>query len=274
MPASTSQFSIRSLASGGTTIEDLRRQVFDASSSINLILLRCDQQPPTFPAICPNCEAPSTQSLTIKRSFIFLIYSDGDSPNDSLSVVDTYTIPICSNCLQQHKTQQLPLSHFLPLKRILSGSQGFAGLVVIAISGLFFKEALNHLRLFPFVLGCFPLLIGLGLIRPVWRKSQHMTIPQPTPTDLAVDFTPALSLDYEPNWRSFYFRSQLYAAHFRQANNSELWDPKSHEAKSAAAQRRKATNRSSWIVGAVLLAILAALIWFEGPVSFFTSLFD
>ncbi|MCX6613956.1 MAG: hypothetical protein NTW74_24315, partial [Acidobacteria bacterium] len=258
----------------GTSIDDLRRQIFDASTSTQIILLRCDRKPPTFPAVCPNCEAVASGTFTIERPFILLVYGDDDTPNDSLPVVDSYSVPVCKNCLQQHRTQQLPLSPFLPLKRVLSGPQGFAGLVVIAISGLFFKEALIHLRLVPFVLGCFPLFIGLGLIRPVWRKSQFMTIPQPTPTDLAVDFTPCLSLDYEPNWRAFHFRSHSYATLFRQANNSELWDPKSPEAISAAAQRRTATNRSAWAAGAIVLAIIAALIWYEGPVAFFSSLFD
>ena len=91
---------------------------------------------------------------------------------------------------------------------------------------------------------------------------------------MAVDFTPVLSLDYEPHWRAFLFRSPRYAALFRQINGPELWDPKSNQAKSAAAQRRKESNRSTWITGAIMLAIMAALIWYEGPAEFFSSLFD
>lgn len=267
-------FSIRALATGGIGIEELRREIFNAAKLTNIILLRGDRQAPHFPTICPNCEAPATTTLTIERPFIYWIHSNSDTPNSTLPIIDSYKIPFCGNCLNQHQSLQVRPSQLTPIRRIFSDSQGFGGLVVMGVSGLFFKEALIHLRLFPFFLGCFPLLIGFSLIRPVWRKSKYLAIPQPTPVDLAIDFTPSLSLEYEPHWRAFQFRSQLYAAHFREANSSELWNPKCHEANSAAAQRHSESNRSTWIVGAIVLSIIAGLIWYEGPIAFFSGLFD
>ncbi len=273
IPSETS-FSIRSAAKASLTLEQLRSELFRAPQSSNLLFVRSDRKRPVFPALCPNCESPANTSIAVERIFILWLRSDDDTPNDTLPLVDSFTVPFCQNCKNLYNTQQKPPDAFTPLRRILSDPKGFAGLVVIAIACLFFKDALSSLRLFPFVLGCFPVAIGFSLILPVWKKSRHMSLPQPTPVDLAIDFTPALSLEYEPDWRAFQFRSQIYAAHFHSANSTEVWNPKSAEAKFAAKQRRKDSTRSSWIFGLIALALVLYFIWQEGPMAFLNGIFN
>lgn len=198
--------------------------------------------------------------LRLERTFIFYVHGEGDSSSHTIPCIDWFEVPFCEACAQLDASQRVPPSPWTPLLRIVSEGQGFAGLVVIAISGLFFSEALKRLALVPLVMGCFPLLIGLGLIRPIWRRSQYMSLPRPSEVGLAFDFTPLLSLDHEPAWRAFYFRSPLYAAQFGQLNAAQIWDPQGPAAEAAAVQRKQDDKRGTWFAAAIVAALVLWLI--------------
>ena len=254
-------FSIRSLADAGTTLEALRQAVMQAPAGTNLILLQDGTV--HFPAVCPNCGQPAAATLRIERGFLFHVQSGDDTPNDSAQSVDEYDVPFCDACLERQRSEQVPLSAWTPVRRILSEAEGLAGVAVMGIALMFFTAAVQTLSLFPLVLGCFPFGIGFWLARSTWNKSRHMSVPKPTGVDLAVDFTPLIALAFEPAWRAFHFRSQRYAELFRQANLVGLWNPRSVEAQSAAAKRNKDSFRMNLIVGTVVAAVLLWSLWSE-----------
>lgn len=256
-------FSIRALANGGTTHDDLRNAVLGAAQEANLVLLRYDDGALNFPPSCPNCGQRADSKLILVRPFLIYVYSTGDSGNYTEPSIDVLEVPFCAACAGRQRSEQVAPDSWMPIKRIFSESEGFAGLVVIAISGLFFSTALTRLSLVPLFMGCFPLMIGIWMIRPVWKKSQYMSLPQPTNIDLAFDFTPNLGQAHEPAWRAFQLRSHEYAEQFRSMNSRLLWSEHSPQATSAAALRAKdraKSNLLAWIFGGV---ILLWFIWSE-----------
>ena len=264
-------FDLRALAKGGTTLEQLRAAIVNAAPDANLILLQTANDHLHFPPLCPNCEKPAASKLKIERVFLLYVYKSDDSPNETVPVINTLEVPFCNECQQQQRAQQVRPGPWTPLKRIVSESEGFAGMVVIAISFLFLSAALKSFTLTPLLLAFLPLSVGYFLLRPVWKKSKHMSLPKPTAVDLAFDFTPCLSLEFEPAWRAFQFRSQSYAEAFRQANSHQLWNPLSSAAKSAAKKRNQVSSKSAWIIGSILLACVLYLIWRDGLVQFLSD---
>ena len=261
MNAEAPVFAIRPLANAGTTLYQLRRAVLDAPPTANLVLLRLSDSAVHFPPVCPNCEQPAASTLRVERAFLIHVQNDDDTPNDTLQCIDACDVPFCEVCLRQHRAQLTPASPWTPLRRILSHANGFAGVVVMGIALLFLNSALKRLSLFPLLLATLPLTIGFWLLRSAWLRSRHMSVSQPTSVDLAFDFTPSLSLPFEPQWRAFQFRSAHYATLFRQANIAELWNPKSMEAQSAAAQRQQHSSKSTLVIGVVLGLFLLWTIW-------------
>jgi hypothetical protein len=263
MSQATRSFSIRALASGGTTIEDLRNAVLAAAPEANLVLLRYKEGKLRFPPSCPNCGQVANSRLKIERPFLIYVYNSGDSGNYTEPSIDVLEVPFCATCVRRQDTEQVAPGPWTPVKRIFSEAEGFAGLAVIGISGLFFSSALRTVSLFPLLLGCLPLMIGIWLIRPVWKKSHYMSLPQPTNIDMAVDFTPTLGMAHEPGWRAFQFRSGEYAEQFQAANARLLWSPHSEEARSAAELRQKdqaKSNLIAWVFGG---AVLLWILWVE-----------
>ena len=264
MTKAAEPFAIRALANGGTTLEHLRKAVFEAPPEANLILLRLQDGTVRFPPVCPNCEQPAASTLRIQRAFLFHVQSGDDTPNETVPSIDAFDVPFCDACLHRQRSEQSAPSYWTPLLRILSEAEGFAGLVVIAIAFLFLASAFKRLSVFPLVLASLPLTVGFWLLRSTWNKSRHMSLPKPTSVDLAVDFTPLIALPFEPVWRAFQFRSQPYADLFRQANRPHLWSQHSLEAQSADAKRRRDSSRTNLIIGAIVVAILLWSLWREG----------
>lgn len=254
-------FTIRPLAGGGTTQAQLRRAVLAAAQNPTLVLTELQAVGVHFPPVCPNCGQPATTPLRIERAFLIHVPSDDDTPNDTLQSIDRFDIPFCDACVHQHLAQRVSPSPWTPLKRVLSGANGFAGLFVMGIALLFLRAALERLSWVPLALAALPLAIGFWLIRTTWNKSRHLSVAQPTDVDLAVDFTPPLALEFEPSWRAFLFRSPLYAQMFSRQNLNTLWNPNSMEAQTAAVQRRQRSSKSNWIVGIVLAIGLLWAIW-------------
>ncbi len=217
--------------------------------------------PVQFPSVCPNCHSPAVRALRLERTFTIYDPSGDDTPNSTVHSIDAFDVPFCDSCIHRQFSQRTGHSPWLPLRRILSEANGFAGLVVLAISGLFFQAALQEWRIAPVLLGCLPLATAYWLISTTWRNSQHMAIPTPTAVESAIDFTPVLSLSYEPAWRAFQFRSPVYANLFREANRDRLWNPASPGARSSARLRERESTRTNLIVGAIvaLVSILMAL---------------
>ena len=263
MSHATSPFSIRALASGGTTHDDLRRAVLTAAPEVNLVLLRYEEGKPHFPLSCPNCGQMANSRLKIERPFLIHVYNSGDSGNYTEPSIDVLEVPFCATCVRLQCAEQAAPGPWTPVKRICSEAEGLAGLVVIGISCLFFSSALGSLSLFPLLLGCFPLIIGIWLIRPVWKNSYYMSLPQPTNIDMAFDFSPNLGLAHEPGWRAFQIRSGEYAKQFRSANARELWSPHSDEATSAANLREKEQKKSKLIAWVIGVALLLWILWVE-----------
>ena len=261
MPPPSVPFAIRPLASGGTTVGQLRQAVRRAPADANLVLLQSMDRAPRFPPICPNCHQLTAATLHIERAFLFHVQSGDDTPNDTLQSIDAFDVPFCDACLRQHRAEQRPPSPWTPLRRVFSEANGFAGIVVIAIAGLFLRAAIEHLSLVPLLLACLPLTIGFWLLRATWKRSRHMSLPQPTSVDLAVDFTPSLARPFEPAWRAFLFRSPHYADLFRRANERDIWNPDGAEAQSAAVLRRQKSVMPALVIGAVLAAFLLWSLW-------------
>ena len=204
-------FSIRALASGGTTHDALRNAVLAAPPEANLVLLRSDPGTLHFPPACPNCGQLANSKLMLERPFLIYVYNSGDSGNYTEPSIDVLVVPFCASCVQRHGEERVAPSPWTPLKRVLSEAEGLAGLVVFGISALFFSSALGSLNIVPLLMGCFPLMIGIWLIRPVWKNSHYMSLPPSTFIEMAVDFTPDLGLAYETGWRAFQLRSGHYA---------------------------------------------------------------
>ena len=263
MSQATRPFSIRALASGGTTHDALRNAVLAAKPEANLVLLRFKAGNPRFPPSCPNCGQVANSRLKIERPFLIHVYKSGDSGNYTEPSIDVLEVPFCAACVGLQCSAQTAPGPWTPVKRIFSEAEGCAGLVVVGISGLFFSSAVQSLSIFPLLLGCLPLMIGIWLIRPVWKNSYYMSLPQPTNIDMAIDFTPNLGLAHEAGWRAFQIRSGEYAEQFRSANARQLWSPHSVEARSAAELRAKDRTKSkliAWVIGA---ALLLWILWVE-----------
>ena len=256
-------FSIRSLAGGGTTLEALRTAVIHAPPESNLVFVRTQGDAIRFPSACPNCGLPASSTMRIERAFLFHVEHDSETPNETVQAIDAFDVPFCGACLDRQQAERRAPSPWMPLRRILSHSEGFAGLVVIAIAMMFVSAAVRERRVFPLVLGSLPLAIGFWLLRGTWKRSRHMSLAKPTSVDLAVDFTPSIALPFEPYWRAFHFRAPQYAALFRQVNAGKLWDPRSPEARDAAAKRRRESSRTNLIVGAIVVAVLLWTLWQE-----------
>lgn len=256
-------FSVRTLAASTPTISHARHAVYQASPEANLVLWKTAPQPPTFPPLCPHCNHRADASLTLQRYFPIYEPSGDDSPNTTHRHIEQFVVPFCQTCVEQHRAEQRPLSPFLPIMRILSSGEGLGGLAVLVVAGLFFTSAIERLSLFPIFLGCLPLAIGFWLIRNVWNQTRYAAVPEPTPTALAVDFTPDLSDAFEPSWRAFQFRSAFYADAFRQANTGQLWFADSPEAKEAAAKRRRGSQKQTWFIWLFLAAVALYWLWDE-----------
>lgn len=214
-----------------------------------------------FPPSCPNCGSPANRPVRIERSFEIYFAYDDDTPNRTERHVDEFSPLFCESCAHNRKSQMLPLSPLIPIRRILSEAEGFAGVVVIAVGCMLIPSILDGRSLFPLGLACLPWATGFSLVRPVWKRSRHMTVPKPTEIDLSFDFTPPLSLPHEPPWRAFQLRLPSYAAQFEQANADQLWDPQGDEAQSARAQRRAERSKSNIIVGVIVVALLLWALW-------------
>ncbi len=271
MDQAAAPFDLRALAKSNITIEQLRSAIRKAPPEANLVLLQSQDETLRFPPVCPNCGKPATSTLHIERVFLFYVYRGSDSKNETVPTINTLEVPFCNDCQQQHRAQQVEPSPWTPLLRIVSEAEGFAGIFVIAISFLFLQAAIRQFSLTPLLIASLPLSVGYFLIRPVWQKSRHLSLPKPTNIDLAIDFTPFVSLEFEPAWRAFQFRSQSYAEAFRLANNDQQWNPRGPEAKSASKKRKRTSNKSMWIIGAILLAFLVYAIWDEGLVNFLSD---
>ncbi len=244
-------------------MEQLRAAVMQASRPANVVLLRTPDGTVHFPPVCPNCEQPAASTLRIERAFLFHVQSADDTPNDTVQSIDAFDVPFCDACVNQHRSQQRPPSSWTPLRRIFSEAEGFAGLVVMAIAFMFVASGLKSLSLVAFLLAILPFSIGFWLLRSTWTKSRYLGLAEATRVDLAVDFTPFISLEFEPAWRAFQFRSQLYAILFRQANVQQLWSPRSAEARLVDDKRQGHAFRSNLVIGAVVLAIFCWSLWQE-----------
>jgi hypothetical protein len=256
-------FTIRSMANGGTTLEDLRRAVFEAAPEANIVLLRSQDGTVRFPPVCPSCGEPAASTLQIQRAFLFHVQSGDDTPNHQVASIDVVGVPFCNDCLNRQLSLRRVPSPWTPVGRIFSEAEGFAGLVVITVAGLFVASALTNLKATPLVLSILPLIVGCWLLRSTWNKSRHMSLPAPTQVDLAVDFTPFIALPHEPAWRAFQFRSQTYADLFREANLPYLWNQHNPMAKSAAAKRDRDSSRTNLFVGTIVVAVLLWSLWRE-----------
>lgn len=254
---------IRDLANGGTTLEMLRRAIYQTPPEANLVLIQSLPPAIRFPPFCANCGQPAASTLRIERAFLLHVDSGSDTPNETVQCINEFQVPFCTACLAQQSAQQVPPNPWTPVWRILHDGQGLGGLIVLAVGLFFFKEAARKLSLVLLVFSALPLSTAYWLLRTVWTRSAHMSVPKPTQLDMAVDFTPFLSLDYEPAWLAFQFRSPEYAARFKEANAGMLWNPNSTVAKAAAAQRHRESTRNTWIVGTIVALILLWALWDE-----------
>lgn len=251
---------LRRMAVEGCRPSEVRRALRAVQSDPRVVLL---YGIPVFPKICPNCGRMAAITLRMERSFLILSDDDSDTEESRYPVLEHFDVPFCESCLAERQRGQIALSPWVPVRRLFSKPNGFAGLVVIAISGMFFKDALFEFRLFPLLLGMLPLSIGIWLIRPVWKNSYYMTVAKPTKVELALDFTPSLGLAHEPGWRAFVFESASYAEQFRNLNEAQLWNTHSPAAARAAALRRRDSNKTNWIVGVIVAAVLLWTVWSE-----------
>jgi hypothetical protein len=261
MNAPAESFKIRAMAQGGTTLENLRRIVAEAPAETNLVLLRAQSDAVRFPPFCPNCDAPASAPLRIERAFRLYVPQPEDAPNQTRLSIDRFDIPFCGACLDRHRSTHTSPPPWTPLVRLLSEGEGLGGAVVIGIGVWFVLTGLGRMSLVPILMGCFPLLVGLWLLRGTWKRSRHMSVPKPTEVDAAVDFSPVLSLPFEPPWRAFQFRSARYAARFREANTAELWTPTGAEAQAASTARSRQSFKTNLVVGAIVVAILLWTLW-------------
>src|SRR4051812_5682499 len=133
---------IRRMAFAGTTMEELRRAVVSAPQHENVVPVRADTGPLRFPVVCPNCGQAAGVLVRVERAFLFLVHSYDDSPNSTEQSIDTFHVPFCPPCARKQGQQQRPPNGLLPLRRVLSRAEGFAGLVVLAIGGMFIPDIL------------------------------------------------------------------------------------------------------------------------------------
>lgn len=233
-------FAIRSLANHGTELERLRHAILQAPAHSNMVLLL--QRGPEsvhFPFVCVCCEQPASSTLRIERLFLFFVENGGEGAHSTRQSIDAFDVPFCNACVQRQRVEQTASSPWTPLLRILSEAEGLAGIVVMAIALLFVARAISYLDITLLVFAILPASTGYWLMQGPWKRSRYMSLPEPTNVDLAVDFTPILSLAFEPAWQGFQFRSARYAALFREANSARKWNPQSVEAQSAATLRRQ-----------------------------------
>ena len=97
-------------------------------------------------------------------------------------------------------------------------------------------------------------------MRSTWEGTRYLAVAQTSVTS-AVSFTDWLEEDYEPRWRAFWFKNSEYAARFRNANASQLWDFRSA---GALAAKQKRARRSRWqkrLMPFAGVAIVLSFLW-------------
>ncbi|MFN7937837.1 MAG: hypothetical protein U0R19_31195 [Bryobacteraceae bacterium] len=182
---------------------------------------------PVFPRLCANCCAPATERLTIAR-----IFHSADSRQP------VYFQPyFCPQCIAAHRAEIKP-DPTLFFRRLLHGWTlwiPMAGSFWVCFIALpYALEALAARDPKGIVLsgGIATLfaLITMTCAAGIWYGSNHLAVKPPTSITSAVDFTSDQSQTFEPTWRRFTLRNQVYAQHFRDANRERLWSRSRPEA--------------------------------------------
>jgi hypothetical protein len=184
--------------------------------------------------------------------------SHEDSPEETRFEIDSFRVPFCETCIRKHQDAQTPVDAWLICKRLIGGS-GAGDVAGVAI--FFIRDGIAHFSFIPIVFAALPGSVAAFLLHRNWRNNEYMSIPPAGSVASAVEFTPALGLDYEPHWRAFRFRDAAYASQFRALNADKLWDPLL-----ARAMRKKRHSRTMWTVGTIVAVLLIWGLWNDyGP---------
>lgn len=190
--------------------------------------------------------------------------TDGDGPQDTVYLIESFDVPFCDRCIATHQATQVRPDPHLLWKRLIGGGragEALGAVFVGVVALLFLKEALFNLRVAPLIMAALPGAVAFFLLRGNWRRNEYMSVIPATEVSSAVEFTPDLSLEHEPAWRAFRFRDAGYVSRFRLENATLLWDPHGETARSARAKRRKSRVRTMWIIGLAVTAVLLFGLW-------------
>ena len=262
MSPASDPFAASNVKASGSTREQLRQAVKAIASNPNVVLVTGAVQ---FPLLCPNCGAPAQRTLEVKRAVQTFLYNE-DSPNETLYEIQSFAVPFCEKCIQQHFAAARPADASLVLKRLFlgSGAGEALGAAIVAIIALFFvKEGLIRLSIFPLIMAFLPGSVAFYLLRKNWTANEYMSAPVSSDVTSAVEFTPDMALAYEPMWRAFRFRDAGYAAQFRAINTPQIWDPQGEAAKQARTKRRTSTAKTNKVVVIVIVIVLLWGLWGE-----------
>lgn len=198
---------------------------------------------------------------------------DSEGGSSEQRTVEELSFPVCAACLQRHRAEQRPAELWTLIRRLLgfsgNGGLGLGGLAVFCVGLLFLNHGLLKLDKVALAIGCVPLLLGAFLMRISWRVNRYLTVPNETSVSLSVEMSPGLSVEEEPSWRAFRFRLPKYAGLFRQANESQLWDPQGNEAQAARARRKAAAGKHNWLFITIGVIVLLYGAWAEYIEPFF-----
>ena len=210
----------------------------------------------TWPALCPNCGAPSRERIAVGKVFRHT-HRFSDLP--TWYTVDSVPIPFCHDCAERHRRE---VAGMTPLQRFVSRflSEMALPMLFAGLLGLFLlKETLAELSE-PAVAGVMGglALVFLGIAAGSYRSSVHRTarlrVPPQTSVTLACDYSDDLSEPFDGERRLYAIRDAGFAEAFAALNREAAWNP------AAPRARRARRGRGIAAVLAILVAA-AALLW-------------
>lgn len=180
-----------------------------------------------WPAICPNCGAPASERITVRKIFRRML------PGRSLVahwiyVVGSAAIPFCAACAARHRQCVKTPTRAEVLLRLLVNPLMIPVVGASAFAAIIFRPAVVDTRGAPFhgvgvaIVGFLVLTAAWSAVS-AWRSTRFYRIPPQTEITRACDFSDELGGFLAGRHRVYAIRNTAFADAFLAANRDRLW---------------------------------------------------
>jgi hypothetical protein len=206
-----------------------------------------------WPNICPNCGAPASVRIPVRKIFR---RTEG-SPHDLFVryLVTRIDIPFCATCADRHRqlSRAPPRSEWLvsylrsPAIIALAAAMGFAVLLFRPL--LIETRGDSSAQLMGLAFFGALVLAAVASVVVAWRETRFRRVPRQTEITRACDFSDNLGKFFIGERRVYAIRNLAFAKAFTTANQDRLWTD---------AVRKRDRRWSTVAAMLVLAALLAA----------------